>query len=126
MGDSDPLIQSGSGHEAKVSQPAEPDKFSSASAKTHIVILIHGIRDYALWQNSIRSTLEEAGLVVEPTNYNLVNAFGKNSTLAQTSKINFIFKIERTCSQTLGDSASLEAGITLPSEKGNPVFTAEL
>ena len=32
-------------------------------------MLVHGIRDYALWQSRIRSELEAAGFVVEPTNY---------------------------------------------------------
>ena len=35
----------------------------------HVVILVHGIRDYALWQSRVRSELEAAGFVVEPTNY---------------------------------------------------------
>jgi hypothetical protein len=33
------------------------------------VILIHGIRTQALWQNELRKTLEKAGFVVQPTNY---------------------------------------------------------
>jgi SH3-like domain-containing protein len=35
----------------------------------HVVVLVHGIRDYALWQSRVRSELESAGFVVEPTNY---------------------------------------------------------
>jgi internalin A len=35
----------------------------------HTVILIHGIRTTALWQNSIRRTLEDQGFKVQPTNY---------------------------------------------------------
>ena len=34
-----------------------------------VVVLVHGIRDFALWQSSIRDTLTRAGFVVEPTNY---------------------------------------------------------
>jgi|SRR5581483_1586956 len=34
-----------------------------------VVVLVHGIRDYALWQSRVRSELETAGFVVEPTNY---------------------------------------------------------
>jgi pimeloyl-ACP methyl ester carboxylesterase len=43
------------------------------AAGTPVVILVHGIRDYALWQDSIRSTLEGAGFKVEPTNYDRFN-----------------------------------------------------
>jgi len=39
----------------------------------HVVVLVHGIRDYALWQNSIRGTLEDWGFKVEPTNYGRIN-----------------------------------------------------
>ena len=34
-----------------------------------VVILIHGIRTWALWQNAIRKALERQGFVVQPTNY---------------------------------------------------------
>jgi hypothetical protein len=34
-----------------------------------VVVLVHGIRDFALWQSSIRDTLTRAGFVVEPTNF---------------------------------------------------------
>ncbi|MGO7055956.1 esterase/lipase family protein [Rhizobium ruizarguesonis] len=39
----------------------------------HVVVLVHGIRDYALWQNEIRDTLERQGFIVEPTNYDRFN-----------------------------------------------------
>ncbi|HYD69268.1 hypothetical protein [Azospirillum sp.] len=35
----------------------------------HVVILIHGIRDWALWQNEVRKKLEAHGFEVDPTNY---------------------------------------------------------
>jgi pimeloyl-ACP methyl ester carboxylesterase len=35
----------------------------------HLVILVHGIRTYALWQNEIRQELERHGFLVELTNY---------------------------------------------------------
>src|SRR4051812_27816736 len=35
----------------------------------HVVVLIHGIRDFAAWQGVIRNTLEAAGYIVEPTSY---------------------------------------------------------
>lgn len=38
-----------------------------------VVVLVHGIRDFALWQNSIRSCLEETGFTVESTNYGRFN-----------------------------------------------------
>jgi hypothetical protein len=38
-----------------------------------VVILVHGIRDYALWQTSIRATLESEGFTAEPTNYDRFN-----------------------------------------------------
>ncbi len=40
----------------------------------HLVLLVHGIRDHALWQSRIRKSLEEAGFTVEPTNFGLFNA----------------------------------------------------
>jgi hypothetical protein len=50
------------------------DSFSTG-ASPHIVILVHGIRDFALWQSEIRSVLEEEGFKVEATNYGRVNLF---------------------------------------------------
>ena len=44
-----------------------------APSRNHIVILIHGIRDFALWQITVRSSLERAGLNVEATNYGRLN-----------------------------------------------------
>ncbi|WFU79981.1 hypothetical protein QA645_36705 [Bradyrhizobium sp. CIAT3101] len=38
-----------------------------------IVLLVHGIRDFALWQNMIRKTLEDNYYLVEATNYGRVN-----------------------------------------------------
>lgn len=43
------------------------------TARTEVVILVHGIRDFALWQNSVRSSLEKAGFIVEATNYGRLN-----------------------------------------------------
>ncbi|MCP3418635.1 hypothetical protein NLM16_31450 [Bradyrhizobium brasilense] len=42
-------------------------------SSSHVVILVHGIRDFALWQTTIRSTLEEAGFRTEATNYGRFN-----------------------------------------------------
>jgi hypothetical protein len=41
--------------------------------RDHVVILVHGIRDYALWQDAIRTELEDAGFKVELTNYERLN-----------------------------------------------------
>ncbi|WP_188581539.1 esterase/lipase family protein [Azorhizobium oxalatiphilum] len=38
-----------------------------------VVVLIHGIRDYGLWQQEIRRTLEADGFHVEATNYGRFN-----------------------------------------------------
>src|ERR1700675_4439521 len=47
----------------------------SDDAEENVVILVHGIRDYALWQSKIRATLKEAGFTAEPTNYGRFNIF---------------------------------------------------
>jgi TIR domain len=39
----------------------------------HVIILVHGIRDFALWQAEIRPALEENGFKVEVTNYGRFN-----------------------------------------------------
>src|SRR5947209_17498657 len=41
--------------------------------RTHVVVLIHGVRDFALWQHSVRATLEEEGFSAEATNYGRLN-----------------------------------------------------
>jgi pimeloyl-ACP methyl ester carboxylesterase len=43
------------------------------AGQRHVVILVHGIRDFALWQSNIRSALEEEGFKSEPTNYGRFN-----------------------------------------------------
>ena len=42
-------------------------------SRTHVVILVHGIRDFALWQDTIRLALEEEQFKVEATNYGRLN-----------------------------------------------------
>jgi tetratricopeptide (TPR) repeat protein len=39
----------------------------------HVVVLVHGIRDFALWQSRVRDCLEEVGFAVELTNYGRLN-----------------------------------------------------
>jgi TIGR02594 family protein len=41
--------------------------------RPHVVLLVHGIRDHALWQNAVRRKLEDAGFIVEATNYGRFN-----------------------------------------------------
>ena len=40
-----------------------------------VVVLVHGIRDYALWQGQIRTALKQSGLIAELTNYGRFNLF---------------------------------------------------
>ena len=52
----------------------EANQTNRQTEKTeHVVLLVHGIRDFALWQNSIRRTLEQHGFIVEPLNYGRFN-----------------------------------------------------
>jgi hypothetical protein len=39
----------------------------------HVVVLVHGIRDFALWQTNVRATLEKEGFKTEATNYGRLN-----------------------------------------------------
>jgi pimeloyl-ACP methyl ester carboxylesterase len=41
----------------------------SDAGRQHVVILIHGINTYALWQNEISATLRDNGFVAEPIGY---------------------------------------------------------
>lgn len=41
----------------------------AAQTDNHVVLLVHGIRDFALWQSIMRSALEAEGFKVEATNY---------------------------------------------------------
>lgn len=44
-----------------------------ATPDEHVVLLVHGIRDHALWQSAVRNDLERAGFIVEATNYGRFN-----------------------------------------------------
>lgn len=55
-----------------IAENDETDEQTEA-ATSPVVLLVHGIRDFALWQNSIRQTLEENGFVAEPLNYGRFN-----------------------------------------------------
>jgi hypothetical protein len=50
-----------------------PDPSPRTAAQAHVVVLVHGIRDFALWQTTVRTTLEEAGFKAEATNYGRFN-----------------------------------------------------
>lgn len=47
----------------------EADTVSTVDNSKHVVVLVHGIRDHALWQLAIKDTLIERGFLVEPMNY---------------------------------------------------------
>src|SRR5262249_42968062 len=40
-----------------------------AAVNKHVVILVHGIRDFALWQETVGKSMSEGGFQVEFTNY---------------------------------------------------------
>jgi hypothetical protein len=56
----------------EVAQPAEIH--STLEQSEHVVILVHGIRDYALWQDAIRKVLKDE-VTVESTNYGRFDLF---------------------------------------------------
>jgi hypothetical protein len=49
-------------------QPSEVEN-STHHTNRHLILLVHGIRTRALWQNELRKVLEETGFIVQPTNY---------------------------------------------------------
>ncbi|MBR0870126.1 hypothetical protein JQ633_07145 [Bradyrhizobium tropiciagri] len=59
--------------ESFVQRLENPLSTNASAAENDVVVLVHGIRDFALWQTTIRRTLEEAGFKVEPTNYGRFN-----------------------------------------------------
>jgi len=50
-----------------------PGLTTHSTTQLHVVILVHGIRDFALWQTTIRSALEEESFKAEATNYGRFN-----------------------------------------------------
>lgn len=55
---------------------SEPDTTSEAQTVTHVIILIHGIRTNADWQNTLRAELERDNKIrVELTNYGYFDLF---------------------------------------------------
>jgi hypothetical protein len=52
---------------------AEPNAGAKVNAKNGVVLVVHGIRDFGLWQGVIRSTLVEAEFDVELINYGRFN-----------------------------------------------------
>jgi hypothetical protein len=62
--------------QTKNGTPVQTNQLSEASAgqnRQHVVILVHGIRDFALWQNSIRRSLKNAGFGSASINYGRFN-----------------------------------------------------
>jgi hypothetical protein len=53
----------------EVSPAAMPTPTNSHEAIHDVVVMVHGIRDFALWQATIGPTLRQAGFAAEPTNY---------------------------------------------------------
>jgi hypothetical protein len=51
------------------------DSAVNNNSEVHIVILVHGIRDHALWQSTLRATLQKEGFQAELTNYGRMNLF---------------------------------------------------
>jgi hypothetical protein len=45
------------------------DEEGATDEKKRVIVLVHGIRTYAGWVPAIRQELENAGFIVEPTNY---------------------------------------------------------
>jgi hypothetical protein len=60
--------------EAPDAQPV-PNVEGEVRSKEHVVILVHGIRDYAYWQSAVRKSLEDAKFKVELTNYMRLDLF---------------------------------------------------
>lgn len=52
---------------------AEKKTEDPRTTRTDVVILVHGIRDFALWQNSVKTPLKAAGFEVKLTNYGRLN-----------------------------------------------------
>jgi hypothetical protein len=56
-------------------RPGADPELRDAHQGEHVVLLVHGIRDFALWQTALRATLERSGFIVESTNYGRMNIF---------------------------------------------------
>ena len=50
-------------------EPTRSREEAKRETRTPVVVLVHGIRTRALWQNAIQSTLRKEGFVVQPTNH---------------------------------------------------------
>jgi nucleoside phosphorylase len=59
--------------QASVQSGEFSERSLSDQTKQQVVILVHGIRDFALWQNNIRGSLESAGFRTESINYGRYN-----------------------------------------------------
>lgn len=50
-------------------EASDSSRIKHASSQEHVVVVIHGIRDFALWQTNVRKALEGGGLKIELTNF---------------------------------------------------------
>jgi hypothetical protein len=68
-----PLAMSNVAEQLVQTSEQSPGLVSQSATQLHVVILVHGIRDFALWQTTIRSAFEEEGFKAEATNYGRFN-----------------------------------------------------
>jgi len=74
---------------------------ANVPGRDHVVILVHGIRDYALWQDAIRTELESEGFKVELSNYERLNLveFLEPSTILRRRAIAEVWEDIKTIRQ---------------------------
>jgi hypothetical protein len=70
-------LSTSDGAEQPQTQHKSPEPSSNLASRNtsqgHVVILVHGIRDFALWQTTVRSAVEDEGLKAEAINYGRIN-----------------------------------------------------
>lgn len=60
--------------EKQMQEPSRPTVLNgSEQPETHLILLVHGIRDIGRWQSEVRLPLEQRGFTVELTNYDRMN-----------------------------------------------------
>jgi pimeloyl-ACP methyl ester carboxylesterase len=50
-------------------EASDSSRIKEVLLQEHVVVVIHGIRDFALWQTNVRQALEAGGLKIELTNF---------------------------------------------------------
>ncbi len=83
-----------------LTRPREEPK---RETRTPVVILVHGIRTRALWQNAIQSTLRKEGFVVQPTNYEYLDVF-RFLFPGKLFRRGIVDKVERQIRHTLAEN----------------------